>query len=91
MRCALVGDRLAALAMENEWAGIVVNGCIRDSAEDGMDIGVRALATHPLKSLKNNYGQENVPVSFAGMTFCPGHYIYVDADGILLASEELHE
>jgi regulator of ribonuclease activity A len=85
-----VGDQLAALALENNWAGIVVNGCIRDSEViNAMEIGIRALTTHPLKSLKNNYGQENVPVSFAGLTFRPGHYLYADLDGIVVAPVQL--
>lgn len=89
-RCALVGDKLAQLAIDNNWAGIVVFGCIRDAATiDAMEVGIRALATHPMKSLKNNYGQENVPVSFAGVTLRPGHYAYVDADGIVVAPVEL--
>ncbi len=89
-RCALVGGNLAALAVQNDWAGLVIFGCIRDAAEiDTLDIGIRALATYPLKSFKNGYGNENVPVSFAGITFRPGHYLYADSDGMILAPEKL--
>lgn len=89
-RCALVGDQLAKLARENGWAGIVVNGCIRDSAEiSTVEIGLKALATHPLKSQKRNEGQRDVPVSFAGVTFLPGHYVYADADGIVVSDVAL--
>jgi regulator of ribonuclease activity A len=89
-RCALVGDRLAALAVENGWAGIVVNGCIRDSeAIAAMPIGVKALATMPRKSEKRGPGRHDVPVSFAGVTFTPGHHLYADADGLLVAPRAL--
>jgi len=90
MRCALLGDNLARLAIDNGWTGIVVNGCIRDAAQIGeMNIGVKALATHPRKSLKADYGWTEVPVEFAGVRFTPGHYLYADTDGILVAQQEL--
>ena len=90
MRCALLGDKLGLLAQKNRWAGIVINGCVRDCMElMELDLGVRALATHPLKSVKRGEGQRNVPVSFAGVTFVPGHFIYADADGLLCASASL--
>ena len=90
MRCALLGDNLAQLAIDNGWAGIVLNGCIRDAASIGdMPIGVKALATHPRKSAKQNYGWTNVTVEFAGATFTPGHYLYADMDGIVLAPRPL--
>jgi regulator of ribonuclease activity A len=89
-RCALVGDLLAALAQKNGWAGVVVNGCIRDAEEVGRTpIGVKALGTHPLKSGKRNEGQRDVEVRFAGVTFKPGHYLYADADGIVTAEKSL--
>jgi regulator of ribonuclease activity A len=92
LRCALLGDRLAALAVQNGWAGIVINGCIRDSAAIAdMDIGVMALATHPRKSVKLGCGRRNQQVSFAGVYFTPGDYLYCDADGILLAQQALED
>jgi regulator of ribonuclease activity A len=90
-RCALVGDILAALAEKNGWAGVVVNGCIRDAEEVGRTaIGVKALGTHPLKSGKRNEGQRDVEVRFAGVTFKPGQYLYADADGIVTSEKALH-
>jgi regulator of ribonuclease activity A len=84
LRCALVGGQLGVLAEKNGWAGIVVNGCIRDSAEiDACDVGVRALAVHPQKSSKKGVGERNVRVSIAGIAIAPGDWIYADADGIL--------
>jgi regulator of ribonuclease activity A len=90
LRCALVGDRLAALALENGWAGIIVYGCIRDALEIGqMAIGVQALATHPRKSIKRNEGVRDIIVSFAGVSFSPGAYVYADTDGILVSARAL--
>lgn len=91
LRCALVGDKLAQLAINNQWSGIIVNGCIRDSGDIGaMNIGVKALATHPLKSVKNDYGQEDIVLTFAGVTFRPGEFVYVDSDGIVIAEAAVH-
>jgi len=86
MRRALLGDMLGELAVENGWAGVVVNGCIRDSdAINELDLGVRALATIPVKSIKRGDGQRDVSVSFAGVTFRPGEHLYADADGLVVA------
>lgn len=91
LRCALVGDQLAALAVRNGWAGIVVWGCIRDSAAIAtMDLGVLALATHPQKTVKRNLGDAGVKVSFAGIEFCPGDWLYADADGLIVSTSRLH-
>jgi regulator of ribonuclease activity A len=91
LRCALLGDQLAALAVKNGWAGIVVWGCIRDSAAIGtMDLGVFALATHPKKTVKKNLGDTQVPVSFAEIEFRPGDWLYADADGLIVSAERLH-
>lgn len=90
LRCALLGDMLAQLAVDNGWAGVVVNGCIRDSAAiSRMSLGVKALQTHPRKSVKKGQGERDVEVSFAGLTLRPGDYLYSDADGILVASAAL--
>lgn len=90
LRCALVGDQLAILAQQNGWEGVVVYGCIRDSADiNGIDIGVRALDTHPQKSIKKNVGDRDIAVTFGGVTFNPGEYLYVDEDGILVSAQAL--
>lgn len=90
LHCALVGDLLAALAQRNGWAGLVVYGCIRDSATVArLAIGVKALATNPLRSAKLGAGARDVPVSFAGLTFTPGNYLYADEDGIIVAEHAL--
>jgi regulator of ribonuclease activity A len=89
-RRALVGDQLALLATNNGWSGIVVNGCIRDSAAiAGMDIGVLALGTHPRKTDKNNVGQAGVALAFGNVAFHPGEWLYADDDGVLVSAVEL--
>ncbi len=90
MRCALVGDLLGQMAIDNNWAGIVVYGCIRDSRDiNAMPVGVRALGTHPAKSVKRGAGTREENVTFAGVTFVPGHYVYCDEDGIVVSRNNL--
>ena len=90
LRCALIGDQLAALAQGNGWTGAVVNGCVRDTAVIAtIEFGLKALASHPLKSVKRGLGEHDVPVKFAGITFCPGHYLYADQDGIVVSPRDL--
>ncbi len=79
-----------AAAVKNEWEGIIVYGCIRDSVAIGtMEIGIRALNTNPAKTVKRNTGLRDLEVCFAGVDFVPGEYVYVDEDGILISSIEL--
>lgn len=86
LRCALVGDNLAQKAITNGWEGILVYGCIRDSAIiNQMSIGIKALQTNPAKSVKRNTGVVNEPVRFAEVLFSPGHYLYSDEDGIVVS------
>lgn len=90
LRCALVGDQLAILAQKNGWEGVVVYGCIRDSGDiNGIDIGVRALNTHPQKSIKKGVGDKNIAVTFGGVTFQSGEYLYADEDGVLVSVKPL--
>ncbi|HEX5512948.1 MAG TPA: ribonuclease E activity regulator RraA [Gammaproteobacteria bacterium] len=90
MRCALLGDQLAELGHGNGWAGVIVYGCIRDSADIAkIDLGVKALQTHPLRSVKKGVGERDVPVTFAGITIRPGDYLYADEDGVVVADEAL--
>jgi len=91
LRCALVGDQLALLAHRNSWEGIIVYGCIRDAHDIGqVDIGLRALNTHPLKSVKKGVGQCDLAISFGGVTFRPGEWIYVDGDGVIVSDQPLN-
>ncbi len=85
-RCAMMGDVMAALGAANGWEGIVLHGCIRDSADVAkVDIGVKALATTPRKTVKRNQGVLDIPVHFADVDFLPGHFLYADEDGIVLS------
>ena len=86
-RCAMLGDLLAAKAVENGWAGVLMNGLIRDSADIArMDLGVKALGTHPLKSVKKGVGERDVEVRFSGVRFVPGAYLYADEDGVICSA-----
>jgi regulator of ribonuclease activity A len=90
LRCALVGDQLAALAQRNGWAGIVVYGCIRDADEVARTaVGVKALGTNPRKSHKRQEGQRDVAVHFLGVHFRPGAHLYADADGVVVSAKPL--
>ena len=90
MRCALLGDMLGELGVKNKWNGIIVYGCIRDSAAMAtLSLGVKALNVIPLKSNKRNEGQQNITVHFAGVDFTPGEFVYCDEDGIIVSKEEL--
>lgn len=91
LRRALLGDQLAALAVKNGWAGLVIWGCIRDSVAIGtMDLGVFALGTIPLKTVKKNLGEQNVAVRFADLDFIPGEWLYADEDGLIASPMPLH-
>lgn len=89
-QCALVGGQLGKLAVKNGWNGIIVYGCVRDSAELGEEaVGIKALALHPRKSEKRGAGEQNVSVQFAGITINPGDWVYADADGVLVSPTAL--
>ncbi len=91
LRCALVGDNLAALGHKNGWAGIVIYGCIRDAAPiAAIAIGVKAIATNPRKSVKKGEGERDVALRFAEVTITPGDYLYADVDGVVVADKKLH-
>lgn len=92
LRCALVGDKLAQIAIDNGWSGIIVNGCIRDAAEiDDMDIGIKAVAAHPARSAKRGEGLQETAVTFAGVTVEPGFHVYADRDGMVVSKKALDE
>lgn len=89
-RCAMLGDLLAAKAVENGWAGVLMYGLIRDSADiAAMPLGVKALGTIPIKSVKKGVGERDVPVRIAGVSFSPGQHLYADEDGIVCSPEPL--
>lgn len=89
-RLALLGDQIALILKQNDWAGIVINGSVRDSAEiDAMEVAVFCRAVSPKKSSKDGVGKVSVPISFGNITFRPGEYLYGDSDGILVAAKRL--
>ncbi len=89
-RCALVGDNLAQLAVDNGWCGVVVHGCVRDvEALAALPIGILALAAHPLRSVKRGVGRRDEAVTFAGIVWRPEAFLYVDPNGVAIADEPL--
>ena len=90
LRCAMLGDLIAASAVEQGWAGVILHGCVRDRAELArMPLGIKALASIPRKSERRGEGQRDIPVTFAGVRFLPGDWVYGDEDGILVAERAL--
>ena len=90
MRRALLGDMLAAMAVSNGWSGVIINGCLRDVDEiNTMDLGVRALGAHPMKTDKRGEGQSAIAVRFADVEWRPGAYVYADNNGIIVTPKKL--
>jgi regulator of ribonuclease activity A len=85
LHTALVGDMLAGAAQASGWAGLALHGAVRDSvALAGLDLGIKALGTNPRTSTKTGAGEIDVPVTFGGVTFCPGDILHADDDGVVL-------
>ncbi len=90
LRKALLGDMIAESAVKNNWEGVIIYGCIRDvAAVSALDLGVQALAAIPLKTDKRGIGDYNVPLTFGGVTFNPGEYVYADSNGVVVADKPL--
>ena len=90
MRRALIGDNIASLAIKNNWSGMVIFGCIRDTEMVAkMNIGVKALGMIPRKSEKRDVGTRQIAVTFGGVVFKPDCYLYADHDGIVVSEKEL--
>ena len=90
LRCALVGGNLAQAAARNGWAGLVVDGCVRDVAElKAAAVGIRALALMPLPTERRGEGQRDVAVLIQGVWVRPGDWLYADADGIVVSAQAL--
>ncbi len=87
LRRALVGGNIAAAAAKNGWAGVVIDGCVRDSAElVQCELGVRALALVPMPTERRNQGQRDVTLSLRGVAVLPGDWLVADEDGIVVMS-----
>ncbi len=90
LRRALLGGNLGAAAARNGWAGVVIDGCVRDVAELALSpVGIRALASMPLPTEKRNEGQRDVAVQIQGVWVRPGDWLYADEDGIVVADRAL--
>lgn len=90
LRRSLLGDQLAARAVDQGWAGILVNGGVRDvEALALLPIGIKAIAATPMKTEKRDLGDADVSVSFAGVDFTPGSWLYADANGIIVSAQPL--
>jgi len=84
-QCALLGGNLGVLARDHGWAGVIVNGYVRDSEElRALAIGVVALGVHPRRSGKTGSGVKGEAVTFLGCTYRPGEHVVVDRDGIVV-------
>jgi regulator of ribonuclease activity A len=89
-RCALIDSELAKLAVDNGWRGLIIHGCVRDTAQLAeLPIGIRALHAHPLQSHQKNFGDRDLPVFFAGVHFKKDHFLYADHDGIVVSDKML--
>ena len=87
---ALLGDMIAEAGVKNNWSGIVINGYVRDiDILSTLDIGVQALGTMPIRSEKKNQGELGVEISFGGLKFSRGDFVYADNNGLLLSKEEI--
>ncbi|WP_346836429.1 ribonuclease E activity regulator RraA [Microbulbifer sp. SAOS-129_SWC] len=90
MRRAHLGDQLAEKACNNGWQGILVYGCIRDVDEiSGLELGVQALGCHPMKTEKKGIGERDLAVTFGGVTFRPGEFLYADNNGVIVSPQPL--
>lgn len=90
LRRSLLGDLLAAKAVDNGWSGVVLNGCVRDvEALAALPLGIKALAACPVKTEKRGLGEVGLAVEFAGVVFQPGQWLYADRNGIVVASRDL--
>jgi regulator of ribonuclease activity A len=87
---SMVGDQIAESAVKNNWAGIVVNGCVRDVEElKNLPIGIFAKGTVAQKTNKKNHGFEDVLIAFGSVVMTSGKWIYIDQNGWLVADKKL--
>jgi len=90
LRCALLGDLIATNAVKNNWQGIIIYGCVRDvDALAELNLGVQALASIPIKSNRQGRGDLNIDITFGGVTFKAGEYVYADNNGVIVSNKAL--
>ncbi|HKB57536.1 MAG TPA: ribonuclease E activity regulator RraA [Lacunisphaera sp.] len=91
LRTALMGDMIAGDALKNGWAGVIIRGAVRDvDALGQLELGIKALGSNPCKSAKAGTGSLDVPVSFGGVNFTPGCWVYSDEDGVVVSAQQIH-
>lgn len=89
LRAALMGDLIAKDAVRNGWEGVVIHGCVRDAAVLAtLDLGIKALAAIPRKTVRNGEGQRDLAVTLAGIRIAPGDIVFADEDGVLVLSKD---
>lgn len=90
LRCALMGDMIGESAVQNGWEGVVIYGCVRDvDALAELDLGVHAVAAIPLKSVRKGVGETGLDITFGGVTFVQGQYVYADNNGVIVSGKKL--
>jgi regulator of ribonuclease activity A len=90
MRCALMGDIIGESAVQHGWEGVIIYGCVRDvDALAQLDLGVHAVAAIPLKSVRKGVGETGLDITFGGVTFVQGQYVYADNNGVIVAAKKL--
>lgn len=86
----MLGDRLGEIAQNRELAGVIINGCARDTADLAeLEIGVLAIGSIPVKSKKEGKGERDIVLHFGEVEWVPGHYVYADEDGVVLSPRPL--
>ncbi|MGI9311517.1 MAG: ribonuclease E activity regulator RraA, partial [bacterium] len=90
MATALLGDNNAAILKDNGWAGIIINGAVRDAEQlAAIDLGIKALGVCPVRPAKDGIGAVDVPVAFGEVLFVPGHCVYCDRDGVIVSENPI--
>ena len=90
LRCALMGDMIGESAVQNGWEGVIIHGCVRDvDALAELDLGVHALASIPLKSVRKGVGETGLDITFGGVIFVQGQYVYADNNGVIVSGKKL--
>ena len=90
MRCALMGDMIGESAVQHGWEGVIIYGCVRDvDALAQLELGVHAVAAIPLKSVRKGVGEAGLDITFGGVTFVQGQYVYADNNGVIVAAKKL--
>ena len=92
LHTALMGGNIATAFADNGWAGVIINGAIRDRHEiEALQMGVKALGSNPRKSAKQGTGERDVPVTIHNVEFVPGAMVYADEDGVIVDARDIQQ